>query len=78
MKCRVLLKAKHFIFEKKKKVLVCVFYKGDNFCDFLFWLCHTKAKGSKVFPYRVDPFSEGRKQFDRVISPESVSPKIVS
>ena len=30
--------------------------------------------GSKFFPFRVDPFSEGRiKTLDRVFSPESVS-----
>ena len=48
----------------------CHFYKGDNFCDFLFaYLCtnpllkgvFSKMKefaptGSKFFPFRVDPF----------------------
>ena len=31
-------------------------------------------KGSKFFPFRVDPFSEGmQKQFDKVIYPDKVS-----
>ena len=47
------------------------FYKGDNFCDFLFAFLHTKLRvysnrkeftacGSKFFLFRVDPFPEGR------------------
>ena len=41
------------------------FYKRDNFCDFLFAFSHTSSLlkmpvGSKFFPFRVDPFSEGR------------------
>ena len=62
-----------------------IFYKGDNYCDFLdlfsnkreyfvtscLFSLHT-AKGSKFFPFRVGPVSEGRQNnFDRVASPES-------
>ena len=47
------------------------FYKGDNFCDFLFVFLYTKPvlKGVyskrkefalKFFPFSVDPFPEGR------------------
>ena len=49
------------------------FYKGDNFCDFMFALLYIKSLlkniyskkkefapcGSKFFPFRVDSFSEG-------------------
>ena len=31
------------------------------------------VKGSKLFPYRVDPFQKGANNFDRVVSLESVS-----
>ena len=54
-----------------------MFHKGDNICDFLFAFLHTipfwkwiysnrKAfapMGSKCFPFRVDPFQKGDKQF---------------
>ena len=65
-----------------------IFDKADNFCDSLFafllamhvlkGVCFKRKefapKGSKFFPFRVDPFSEGRQSnFDRVVSPESVS-----
>ena len=66
----------------------CHFAKGENSCDFLFASVYTKPLlkrvssiredfvpfGSKLFPYRADPFSEGdKKKFDRVVSKESVS-----
>ena len=62
------------------------FYKGDNFCDFLFDFLHiepfrkevnSKRKefapmGSKFFPFRVDPIlEEGQNQFVKVSSHES-------
>ena len=64
-----------------------IFNMGDNFCDFLFGFLHTNPllkrvhsnrkefapKGSKLFPFRVDSFSEGSKEnFDTVISLENV------
>ena len=66
----------------------CHFYKGDNFCDFLFTFLLTKSllkkfdskrkefapKGSKFFPCRLDPFTKGmQNKFDRVASHENVS-----
>ena len=45
------------------------FYKGDNFCNFLFLLLHINhllkkkefaPKGSIIFPFIVEPFLEGR------------------
>ena len=61
-----------------------VWRKGDNICDFLFAFLDTKGStlkgknllrlGANSFLFRVDPFSEGRQNnFDRVVSPESVS-----
>ena len=52
------------------------FYKGDNFHDFLFAFLHIKSllkgiyfkrkefapRGSKFFPFRVEPFSEVRQK----------------
>ena len=50
--------------------LKAIFYKEDNFCEFLFTFLLT----SFIFPYRVNPFSEVRqKQFWLVVSPQSVS-----
>ena len=56
------------------------FDTGDNFCNFLFALLYNKPpkkevyfKGSKFFPFRVDPFQKGCKQFCQVLSHESVS-----
>ena len=42
-----------------------MFSKEDKFRDFLF-----PPKGSKFFPFRVDPFSEGKEcDFDRIAAP---------
>ena len=52
--------------------IVVFFYKGDNFCDFLFAFLQTRPllkmvnsknkefvpKGSKIFPFSVDSISE--------------------
>ena len=59
------------------------FNKGDKFCDFQFAFQHIKPllnlrglllkkifapKGSKSFPFRVDPFSDGRQNnFDEKV-----------
>ena len=65
-----------------------IFYKGHNFCNFMFAFLHTKSllkevytkkktfasKGNKFFHFKVDPFSEGRQNnLDRVITPENDS-----
>ena len=73
-----------------------IFYKGENFCDFLFVFCSVSSQvpflkgstlkgknllplGSKFFPFRVDLFSEGSKNyFGRVVSLESVSAPLES
>ena len=63
------------------------FYKGDNFCDFMFAFLHItphlnrayfKRKefpptGRKFFPFKVGPFSEGRQiNLNGVTSPENI------
>ena len=63
------------------------FCKGDNFFDFFLLSCtytpfwkgvYSKRKefapkGSKFFPFRVEPFSKGRQNnVDRATSPENV------
>ena len=66
-----------------------MFYKGDNFCDFLFAFLQSKSllkksllykrkefapRGSKFLPFRVDAFSEGNQNdFERVASLRFVS-----
>ena len=75
-------------------IFLAICAKGDNFCDFLFTLLHTEALlkgicsnrkefvhfGSKFFPYRVDPFSEGGKNnfdsflYEVVSVPKSFTP----
>ena len=55
-----------------------IIYKGHNFCDFLFPFLHIKLllkgvyserkafapKGSKCFPFRIDPFQNGANNFE--------------
>ena len=55
-----------------------IFYKQDNFCNFLFAFLKRglllKKKGSKFFMFRVEPFSEGmQSNSDKAASNESVS-----
>ena len=47
---------------------------GSKLFPFRKYFFSEGRKEALFFPFRIDPFSEGRqKQFDRVVSPESVS-----
>ena len=77
-----------FLFSSVVIDLKAMLYKGDNFCDLLFFIsCSSNPflkgptlkgnnllpLGSKFFPFIIDPLSEGLIFFDRVVYPESIS-----
>ena len=57
--------------------MLCHFYKGDNFCDFLFKFLYNKSRLSglsKLFLFREDAFPErSQNNFERVTCFERVS-----